>query len=141
MESIFEYYNPNPTFNAAKHRHRRWNRGDCSVRAVCKALNINWHDAYRMLCDAGESMGEMPDTKLAVDIVLRNNGFKVVKLPRPQRGECRPRVGELADITYDSDDVIVCNCRGHIVCVRDGTVWDTWNSSDSAVFTYWILEQ
>ena len=138
MESIFEYYNPNPIYDEKKHRHKRWIRCDCTVRTISKALDVSWTDAYHMLCEAGESIGEMPDTRDAVEIVLLNNGFETVKMPRPRLGEQRERVRDIVEMTDDGDTVIVCNCRHHTVCLQDGKIWDTWNSANLVVFTYWI---
>ena len=46
----YVYYNENPTG-----RHV----GDCSVRAVSKALDIDWETAYCMICANGFQMGDM----------------------------------------------------------------------------------
>ena len=46
-------YNPNPTGRRV---------GDCAVRAVAKALKVDWETAYMLLTMNGFSMGDMPSS-------------------------------------------------------------------------------
>ena len=50
---MFLEYNPNPAGRKV---------GDCSVRAVAKALNTDWETAYLMLASNGFAMGDMPSS-------------------------------------------------------------------------------
>jgi hypothetical protein len=29
---------------------------------------------------------------------------------------------------------------GHVVCVQNGTIWDSWDSSNENVLYYWVKE-
>ena len=44
-------YNPNPCGR---------NVGDCAVRAISAALNIDWETAFDLICDAAKKMCDMP---------------------------------------------------------------------------------
>jgi hypothetical protein len=48
------YYNPNP---------RGARVGDCSVRAVSKATEQEWTDAYISICIEGIMQADMPSSK------------------------------------------------------------------------------
>lgn len=49
----FVYYNPNPTGRMV---------GDCAVRAISKALDIDWELAYAKIIVNGFRMGDMPSS-------------------------------------------------------------------------------
>jgi hypothetical protein len=49
----WEMYNPSPSGR---------NVGDCSVRAIAKALNITWVEAYSLIAAYGFSMQDMPSS-------------------------------------------------------------------------------
>lgn len=65
---MYVYYNPNPT--------GRTKVGDCSVRAISKALDTSWDDAYDLLCTAGKRMGDMPSSNEVIGAVLRQTYSK-----------------------------------------------------------------
>lgn len=49
--NMFEFYNPNPYEK---------NVGDCTVRAISKALEQDWYRTYLGLCIEGAVRGDMP---------------------------------------------------------------------------------
>ena len=64
----FRHYNPNPEQNRV---------GDCTVRAVSKALNESWDDAYDRLCAKGFELGDMPSADAVWGAALISVGFRV----------------------------------------------------------------
>ena len=50
---MYQYYNPNPT--------GRTMVGDCSIRAIAKALGVDWEKAYAMVVENGEDDGYSGD--------------------------------------------------------------------------------
>lgn len=69
---MYKYYNPNPAGRSV---------GDCAVRALAKALDITWEDAYNKIADAGYNMADMPSSDSVWGAVLRMNGFYREGLP------------------------------------------------------------
>lgn len=69
---MFSLFNPNPVGRKV---------GDCAVRAVAKALNKTWEEAYVLLMTAGFRMGDMPSSNSVWGAVLRQNGFKMKAIP------------------------------------------------------------
>ncbi len=59
---MFVYYNPNPAGRIV---------GDCAVRAVAKALDIDWETSYNLICQAGFNMCEF------IEVSYMNVNWKV----------------------------------------------------------------
>ena len=69
---VWVYYNPSPAGR---------NVGDCSVRAVAKALDTDWETAYAMIVINGYLMGDMPSSNAVWGAILRDNGFSRYAIP------------------------------------------------------------
>lgn len=118
------YYNPNPT-------QRRV--GDCSVRAVAKALNIDWETAYIMIVMNGYAMGDMPSSDSVWGSVLRQNGFYRKIIPN----SC-PDCYTAEDFTKDNQKgTYVLGFGGHVATIVDGDLYDSWNSSNEIPIYVW----
>lgn len=122
------YYNPNPT-------QRRV--GDCSVRAVAKALNIDWETAYIMIVMNGYAMGDMPSSDSVWGSVLRQNGFYRKIIPN----SC-PDCYTAEDFTKDNQEgIYVLGFGGHVATVVDGDLYDSWNSSNEIPIYVWYRKE
>ena len=62
----YVYYNPNPNGK---------NVGDCVIRAISKATNMDWESVYTGICVTGYSMCDMPSANCVWGSYLRYNGF------------------------------------------------------------------
>ena len=62
----YEHYNPSPFGK---------NVGDCTVRALSKALDQDWHETYFGLCIEGALRGDMPSANATWGAYLRRNGY------------------------------------------------------------------
>ena len=60
---MWKEWNPNPT--------GRKNAGDCSVRAVAKALDVDWETAYAKIALNGFLMGDVISSDSVWGSVLR----------------------------------------------------------------------
>lgn len=109
-------YNPNPTG-----RHV----GDCAVRAVAKALDIDWEEAYKLITVNGYAMGDMPSSDSVWGAVLRQNGFYKKAIPNT----C-PDCYTVRDFCRDNPlGIFVLGFGGHVATVVDGDLYDSWDSS------------
>lgn len=113
--SRWQFYNPSPTAR---------NVGDCAVRAVASALDTDWEDAYAMLCINGFLMGDMPSSNSVIGSVLRQHGY--VRSIIPNECEDCYSIGDFAD--DHPKGTYVLGTGDHVVSVKDGTVWDSWDS-------------
>lgn len=121
-------YNPNPTGR---------NVGDCSIRAVAKALNISWEDAYAKIASNGYAMGDMPSSDSVWGSVLRQNGFYREAIPN----EC-PDCYTAKDFCKDNPyGVFVLGFGGHVATVVDGDLYDSWNSENEIPVYVWYRKE
>lgn len=110
------YYNPNPVG-----RHV----GDCSIRAVSKALGIEWEDAYKLIVSNGYAMGDMPSSDSVWGSVLKQHGFYRKIIPN----SC-PDCYTANDFCLDHPNgVYVLGFGGHVATVVNGNLYDSWDSS------------
>ena len=107
--------------------------GDCSVRAISKALDVDWKTAYAMIASNGFAMGDMPSSNSVWGAVLRQNGFKKQAIPN----SC-PDCFTFADFARDNPRVtFVLGTGSHVATVVDGNLYDSWNSSDEIPVFVW----
>lgn len=125
---MFMFYNPNPAGRKV---------GDCSIRAVSKALNIDWETAYLKVCLAGYQMGDMPSSDSVWGAVLRQNGFYRKVIPN----SC-PDCYTANDFCEDNPKgVYVLGFGGHVATVIDGNLYDSWDSSKEIPIYVWYLKE
>ena len=121
---MWKEYNPNPTGRKV---------GDCAVRAVAKALDIDWETAYLLMMANGYHMGDMPSSDSVWGAVLRQNGFNRSAIPN----SC-PDCYTAEDFCRDHPrGVYVLGFGGHVATVIDGDLWDSWNSLNEIPQFYW----
>lgn len=121
-------YNPNPTGRSV---------GDCAVRAVAKALNIDWETAYSMICANGFAMGDMPSSDSVWGSVLRQNGFYRKALSN----HC-PDCYTVEEFCYDHPiGTYVLGIGGHVATVVDGDLYDSWDSRKEIPIYVWYRKE
>ena len=121
-------YNPNPAGR---------NVGDCAVRAISKALGIDWETAYNLIADAGYNMADMPSSDSVWGAVLRQNGFYRAAIPN----YC-PDCYTAKDFCKDHPNgVYVLGFGGHVATVKDGLLYDSWDSSREIPQFYWYKKE
>jgi len=126
--SRWKNYNPSPVGR---------NVGDCAIRAVAKALNTDWETAYAMIALNGYLMGDMPSSNAVWGAVLRQEGFKRYAIPN----RC-PDCYTLDDFAKDNPKgVFVVGTGNHVATIKDGLIWDSWDSSKEIPIYYWTKEE
>ena len=124
VSTVFIEYNPNPVSRKV---------GDCTVRAVAKALDIDWETAYVKMAVNGFSMGDMPSSDSVWGAVLRHNGFKKEIIPNT----C-PDCYTAEDFAKDNPvGTFVLGFGGHVTTVVDGNLYDSWDSSKEIPAYVW----
>lgn len=125
---MFVFYNPNPVGRRV---------GDCAVRAVAKALNLSWEDAYAKIVSNGYRMGDMPSSDSVWGAVLRMNGFYRKAIP----STC-PDCYTAEDFAYEHPEgIYVLGFGGHVATIVDGVLYDSWDSSNEIPQFYWHKEK
>lgn len=120
---MYEYYNPNPMGIMT---------GDCVVRAICKALDAEWLDVYLGLCLDGAKFGDWGNTNGVWSAYLTDRGFERQAIPNT----C-PNCYTVEDFAKDNPKGTFIIATGtHAVCIKDGVIYDSWNSSKEVPVYY-----
>ena len=121
-------YNPNPTGRSV---------GDCAIRAIAKALNIDWETAYTLITVNGFAMGDMPSSDSVWGSVLRQNGFYRKAIPN----NC-PECYTAEDFAKDHPKgIYVLGFGGHVATIKDGDLFDSWDSSQEIPQFVWYRKE
>lgn len=124
----YKYYNPNPRHNNSV--------GDCTIRAVSKALNIPWETAYIDLVMQGYEIGDMPSSNVVLNSYLRSKWFR-----RNVVSNLCPDCYTFSDFAREHPKGTYIVCTGtHVACIKDGILYDSWDSSDEVVIFYYERE-
>lgn len=124
---MYSHYNKNPLGK---------NVGDCTVRAISKAIGKGWEDTYLALCVQGLIDCDMPSANAVWGNYLRKNGFRRHIVP-----DTRPEGYSVADFAREHPrGIFILALSGHVVCVQDGVIYDSWNSGNETVLYYWTRE-
>jgi len=125
---MYVYYNPNP--------RRRTESGDCTVRAIAKALNTTWDSAFIDLASQAFFNKDMPSSNAVVSSYLHSKGFR------------RYTISNLCPDCYSFKDFARDHPKGtyivgtgtHLACIKDGRIFDSWNSENEVPLVYWKKE-
>lgn len=121
---MFALWNPSPVGARV---------GDCAVRAVAKALDVDWETAYTMLCLKGYELYDLPNSNAVINALLTSKGFERGIVPNTCP-ECYT-VGEFAE--DHPEGTYVLGTGDHVVCITDGTINDSWDSSNEIPIYFW----
>ena len=123
----YVYYNPNP---------KRKLVGDCVIRAISKAMNMEWEDVYLDIMIQGFSMYDMPSSNDVWGTYLSENGFKRYVIP-----DTCPNCYTVSQFTHDNPDLAGILATGtHVIAVDSGDHYDTWDSGEEPILFYWRRE-
>lgn len=114
---MYSYYNPNPQGNKV---------GDCVIRAISKALDMSWEDVYIELTIQGYMMGDLLSSNGVWGNYLKSKGFVREIVPF----ECPDCYGLLEFANEHPQGTYVVGTGSHAICVQDGVIYDSWNSSN-----------
>lgn len=128
-----KYYNAND---------RNRNTGDCVIRSLTLAYDMPYSDVRRELIGLGGTDGTW-NRRYIYHKFISSHGY--VDHGKPERGSIT--LEEFAD-SHPSGTWLVqlerkaySNQSGHIVCLEDGNVWDTWNSLGWFVEEWWEVKE
>lgn len=122
------YFQPN-------HKDLKDEVGDCAVRSICCAENLEWLDAYDLMSFYAREVWSPFNCKKGYEHILSKLGYTYHSIGRPKKGQKRPTVESFAKEHNKGTYLpIVAN---HYVCIKDSCWYDTWNSKNLAVYGYW----
>lgn len=116
-------YNPNP-YNSRV--------GDCTVRAISKALEQDWETTYTGLTLYGYMRCDLPNANHVWGAYLKSKGFKQYIIDNDKE------IYTVNDFCNDNPHgTYILAIDGHVVCVVDGHFYDTWDSGSEIPIYYW----
>lgn len=125
---MYRCFNPNP---------KAVRVGDCVIRAICGVTGKDWVDVYTSLCTEGLVHGDMPNSNAVWGSYLRGMGYKRSALS----DEC-PDCYTVEQFCKDHPHgKYVLALSGHVVCVKNGDYYDSWDSGKECPAYYWCKEE
>lgn len=121
---MFQFYNPNPLGKLT---------GDCVIRAITKATRQDWDRTFVELSLQAFMMKDMPSSNAVWGAYLHNKGFKQFALNCPDCYSVKDFCAE-----YDGEYILATGT--HVVYIKDGTYYDSWDSGNEIATSYWRKE-
>ena len=120
-------YNPNP---------KNQRVGDCTVRALCKALDRDWESMYIELVCEGLKYCDMPSSNYVWGMLLRRYGYVQKMVP----SICHNCTTVQEFTKQNPIGTFVLACQNHVVTAKDGNYYDSWDSGEEVVLYFWQKE-
>jgi len=121
----FHFYNANP---------KGLRTSDCVVRALSLATGRTWDTVMYDLNQYAFKMKMIPNEEKLYKKYLKDNGWMICPQPRKLGGKKFTGKDFVRTIGRNGELIVHIGC-GHIACVKDGKIWDTW---DCSVGNYWV---
>lgn len=121
---LWVFFNPN---------QRMERTGDCTIRSYCAAENITWDEAFDVSCKAAKELGflEINSFKTVENVLINKFGYTKCKR---KRNEPWRTVAEFAQ--YHPTGIFDLHATNHMVTVKDGRYYDSWDSGNRLVSCY-----
>lgn len=119
---MWRYHNSNP-------KKREVN--DCVIRAISKAEDRSWDEVYSELSTLAQSQKILLDDMRFVEPYLDSKYDRVCY----KCNGCRITVEEF--IERNPKGTFLVTMQGHITCVKNGVLYDTWDCSDKLIWCSW----
>ena len=107
-----------------------YNVADCTIRAISVAEGISWDRAYRKLSDYARKRGLMMSSVESIEQYLDDKYERI----------CVPdmTVGEFA--YTNPEGIFLVTMQGHITCIIDGYIVDSFDCGDREMICAWYVK-
>lgn len=122
----FHYHNANP-----KNRITT----DCVIRAISTATQIPYEQVVMEMAELQCRTGYDPSENKAVDLYLTSKGW--YKHKQPRKSNNTKYTGKQFCVAYPPTPIIANIGGHHTVAIKEGKVWDIWDSTDGCIGMYW----
>ena len=126
----YKYYQPNK-------KDLKDDYGDCVIRAICKAFDITWLEAFEMTLPICRECQMLPSRILFADNVkVVEKHMKLINHKvSNKRGTKRPTVKSFAK--EHKTGRYILRIANHVVAVVDGKYFDTWDCGEKSLYGYY----
>ena len=118
---MYKFFNENPT-----NRYE----DDCVIRAISCATGKSWDYVYDYLSDIAQYEGTLLDKRDFVINYLDTTYQRVYGI--------KGSVGYVSSLFPDND--ILITMKGHIVCSKNGVIYDTFDCRNRQAEYVWIVK-
>lgn len=113
---------------------RKGTAGDCAVRAMAIALDLDYDSCYKVLAQANKDSGRPKSVRNGImkddfNLVLLEHGWMWHRAPKFS--------GRKARCSDMPAGTVIARQARHFVAVTDGVPQDIFDSSDKMVYGYW----
>ncbi len=118
------FYNPNPSKKLV---------GDCVIRAISKLTGQEWKDVHVELCLESFEMDDMPSSNAVWGSYLYKRGYRQYVIP-----DTCPNCYSVKQFCIDHPRGRYLLATGtHVIAVKNGDYYDSWDSGDEVPIYYW----
>lgn len=122
LNQKYIYYDPRPD--------NLKGQGLCFARATSKFLNRDFLEVLNSFKEVAEEMGENINSASSIAVLLKRLSFKRVWVEGAQAIEELINLMGIKNALVDTGD--------HMVCIKDGVLYDNFNSLNCSVYCYWV---
>lgn len=130
MNIYYQFYQPNEKDKKNKY-------GDCTIRALSKALGLSWLEAFDVeipFCRKYQC-SNIFDTPIQIrKNIMEELGFRYTGISNSY-GSKRPTVLEFAK--NHPTGTYILQVSHHVVTVKNGMYYDTWDSGRKSLYGYY----
>ena len=127
----YKYYQPNK-------KDLKDEYGDCVIRALTKALNMEWLQVFDEMQPISREMQVPFDCRPCYEKYIESKGLKYIGISN-KKGTKRPTVDRFAK--DHTTGTYILRVAHHLVTVVDGIYYDTWDSGEKSLYGYWEISK
>lgn len=104
---------------------------DCVVRAIAHALGQDYKSTFQELLNLSWELLELPNEEKCYEVYLEKKGWVKNKPMRNSRNR------KLRVFQYPKNGTYIVHTSGHLTCVKDGKLLDSWNCQKWCANSYY----
>ena len=110
---------------------------DCSVRCIMAAEGLDWNTAFGKLVETAYKEIDVPNDSGVIEKTLKKMGYEKRKAEMVSNGIRNRRLCVREFAKLHKKGTFILSLTGHVVCVKNGHWYDTWDCGEYKVFKYW----
>lgn len=141
---MFQQFNNNPgckIYNRGKKKGQKEIKGDCVVRCMMQAWNVDWLTAAKRLAERSFELFDVQISNAVWQSFCEPTQFKAKTEEMFGGGKRYLRVKEFAKLTEGNAIGFIVSVPHHLVFVRNGKYYDAWDSGNETVRKIWKIKK